>query len=142
MLGLHMMGVVPIKLLYYEKRLQATGVRPGFVGAFLMGLAFAFGWTPCIGPILSTILILAAKEGSAYKGMFLLALYSLGLGIPFILTGFGTAAFMRFFKTYRPYIGVGEKVAGAVLVIVGLLILRNQLTLLNSFVPKAFSRLG
>ncbi|MBI4423100.1 MAG: cytochrome c biogenesis protein CcdA [Elusimicrobia bacterium] len=138
--GLHTMGVLPLRWLYYEKRFQAAGVAPGAVGAYVMGLAFAFGWTPCIGPILAGILALAAREASVYRGMALLLVYSLGLGIPFILTGFGTAAFLRFFARYKAYIVWGERAAGALLVVVGALMLSNRLTALVSLMPKALFR--
>ena len=138
--GLHSMGALPLRWLYREKRFQASGVAPGIVGAFVMGLAFAFGWTPCIGPILAGILALAAREGSVARGMGLLFVYSMGLGIPFILTGFGTAAFLRFFGRYKAYIRWGELAAGALLVAVGVLILSNRLTMLVQLMPRALFR--
>ncbi|MBI4348256.1 MAG: sulfite exporter TauE/SafE family protein [Elusimicrobia bacterium] len=138
--GLHTMGVFTIKWLYFEKRFQTGGVAPGAAGAFVMGLAFAFGWTPCIGPILAGILALAAREASVSRGMALLFVYSLGLGVPFILTGFGTAAFMRFFARYRKYIRWGEIAAGALLVVIGALILSNRLTMLVNLMPKSLRR--
>ena len=134
--GLHMMGVFQIKWLFYEKRIPFGKFAPGPGGAFLMGMAFAFGWTPCIGPILAGILTLAAKQSTVYQGMFLLFVYSLGLGIPFILTGFGTAAFMRFFARYKRYIRWGEVASGALLVLVGALIFSNRLTALIGYFPK------
>ncbi len=138
--GLHTMGLITLKWLYMEKRFQTAGVAPGLAGAFVMGLAFAFGWTPCIGPILAGILALAAREESVARGMALLFVYSLGLGVPFILTGFGTAAFLRFFSRYRAYIRWGEIAAGALLVLVGCLILANRLTLLVSLMPSWLRR--
>ena len=138
--GLHTMGVTPIRWLYMEKRFQTTGVAPGAAGAFVMGLAFAFGWTPCIGPILAGILALAAREGSVGRGMALLFVYSMGLGVPFIATGFGTAAFLRFFGRYKAYIRWGEIAAGALLVLVGVLMLSNRLTMLVQFMPHALLR--
>lgn len=134
--GLHMTGLSQIKWLLYEKRFQFGRFSPGPGGAILMGMAFAFGWTPCIGPILAGILALAAKQETVWRGMFLLFTYSVGLGIPFILTGFGTAAFMRFFSRYKRYIRWGEVFAGALLVLVGVLIFSNRLTKLISFFPS------
>ncbi|OGR83530.1 MAG: hypothetical protein A2636_02505 [Elusimicrobia bacterium RIFCSPHIGHO2_01_FULL_64_10] len=134
--GLHLTGLLPIKWLYYEKRLDAGRIPPGWGGSFLMGMAFAFGWTPCIGPILAGILALAAGQETVAQGMFLLLIYSLGLGIPFILTGFGTAAFMEFFQRYKRYIRWGEILAGCLLILVGGLIFSNRLTLLIGYAPK------
>ena len=134
--GLHMTGLFQIKWLLYEKRIAFAGFKPGPAGALLMGVAFAFGWTPWIGPILAGILALAAKQDTVGRGMLLLLAYSMGLGIPFILTGFGTAAFMRFFARYKRYIRWGEVFAGALLVLVGVLIFSNRLTTLIGFFPK------
>ncbi len=136
--GLHVTGWVPIKLLYYERRFQANNAAPGAVGAFVMGLAFAFGWTPCIGPILAAILSLAATQDTVAKGVFLLAVYSLGLGIPFILTGFGVPVFLRIFARYKPFIRYGEMGAGLLLIAVGLLVFFNKLTLLIQLLPRSF----
>ena len=105
-----------------------------------MGIAFAFGWTPCVGPVLAGILALAAIEDSVYKGMSLLFVYSLGLGIPFILVGFSTNAFFKFFSRYKRFIRLGEIIAGAVLVAVGLLIFFNRLIFLASLLPSALTR--
>jgi cytochrome c-type biogenesis protein len=138
--GLHMVGLLKIKWLYYEKRIQAGRFSPGLWGSFLMGLAFAFGWTPCIGPVLAGILALAAMQETAAQGMLLLFVYSLGLGIPFILTGFGTAAFMRFFSRYKRYIRWGEIFAGVLLVGIGGLVFTNRLTMLIGYFPKWFFR--
>lgn len=102
-----------------------------------MGLAFAFGWTPCIGPILSGILVLAAAQKTLYQGAFLLFVYSLGLGIPFILTGFGINAFLRFFARYKRFLRWGELAAGALLIVVGGLVFTNRLTFLIRFLPKS-----
>jgi len=135
--GLHTAGVLPIPWLYYEKRIQAGVFSPGFAGAFLMGFAFAFGWTPCIGPILSGILLLAATQKTLYQGTLLLFVYSLGLGIPFILTGFGINAFLRFFVRYKRFIRAGEVFAGALLVLVGGLVFTNRLTMLIGILPKS-----
>jgi cytochrome c-type biogenesis protein len=135
--GLHTAGVITLKVLYYEKRFSATGVAPGFLGSFVMGLAFACGWTPCIGPILAGILALAAVEQTVARGMLLLAVYSLGLGVPFLLTGFGINAFLSFFARYKRYILWGERAAGALLVGVGVLIFSNRLTALTTLLPRS-----
>jgi len=136
--GLHMSGIMPIRFLYYEKRAQAR-VAPSFAGAFVMGLAFAFGWTPCIGPILGAILALAATQKTLGEGMALLAVYSLGLGLPFILAGFGVNAFLKFFKSYKRFLPWVERVAGIFLILMGILIFSNRLPLLLQFLPQFFS---
>ncbi|MBI5624360.1 MAG: cytochrome c biogenesis protein CcdA [Elusimicrobia bacterium] len=134
--GLHMMGLFQIRWLLYEKRLAFGRFAPGPAGAILMGMAFAFGWTPCIGPILTGILALAAKQETVGQGMGLLFTYSMGLGIPFILTGFATAGFMRFFARCKRYVRWGEVFAGALLVLIGTLIFSSRLTALIGYFPK------
>ena len=138
--GLHMTGLLQIKWLYYQKRADTAAFKAGYVGSFFMGLAFAFGWTPCIGPILSGILALAATRETVAQGMSLLFVYSLGLGIPFVLTGFAVTRFMRFFLRYKKHIRTGEIVAGALLVTSGLLIFLDKLSWLNRFTPKLLER--
>lgn len=138
--GLHTSGIMPIKWLYYTKRVEHSGLPPTRVGAFLMGLAFACGWTPCIGPILASILALAAVEETVARGMALLAIYSLGLGVPFILTGFAVNGFLGFFARYKKYIGWGERAAGFLLIAVGVLVFFNRLSLLVSMLPRSLSR--
>ena len=123
--GLHFLGVVRIPLLYQEARYQADNRGASFLGAYLMGLAFAFGWTPCVGPILATVLAVAANEGSLGTGVKLLAVYSLGLGIPFVLAAVAMRPFMGFMKRFRRHLGVVEKVMGAVLVLAGALFIAS-----------------
>jgi len=137
-LGLHLTGVLRISWLNYERRLKIERSSPGFFSALLIGFAFAFGWTPCIGPILAGILALAAAQETLVRGMFLLAVYSLGLGIPFIITGFAVGMFMRFFQRYKRFIRWGEIIAGLFLVCVGCLIFFNSLGILSGFVPPVF----
>jgi len=138
--GLHIAGIQPINWLYYEKRLSASAAPPGPAGAFLMGLAFACGWTPCIGPILASILALAATQQTVRQGVVLLAVYSLGLGLPFILTGFAVSAFLKFFARYKRYIRLGEVCAGVLLVLVGALVFSNRLSWLIGWLPRDFFR--
>ena len=139
--GLHMTGIIHIPILYYHKRADAGAFKSGYLGSFLMGLAFACGWTPCIGPILSGILALAATRESVGQGMRLLFVYSMGLGIPFIITGFAVGTFMRFFARYKKYIRAGEVFAGLLLVAVGVLIFTDRLTALIRLMPPGLSRL-
>jgi cytochrome c-type biogenesis protein len=138
--GLHTMGLLPIRWLYYEKRVPLRGITPGHLGAFLMGLAFACGWTPCIGPILASILALAATQETVTHGVFLLGIYSLGLGLPFVLTALGVNAFLRLFARYKPYLRWGEILCGIMLVLVGLLVATNRLAWLITLIPPFFFR--
>lgn len=138
--GLHMTGLMPIKWLYYQKRADTAAFKAGYVGSFFMGLAFAFGWTPCIGPTLGTFLALAATRETVGQGMSLLLVYSLGLGIPFVLTGFAVSRFMRFFARYKRHIRTGEIVAGVLLLAVGVLIFLGKLSWLNRFAPAFLER--
>ena len=134
--GIHMTGLITIPILYKHVRADAAGFKPGYGGSFLMGLAFACGWTPCIGPILSGILALAATRETVGAGMRLLFVYSLGLGVPFILTGFAVGGFLRFFGRFKRHIRTGEILAGALLIVVGALIFADRLTWLIRFMPQ------
>ncbi len=124
-LGVHMTGLVRIPFLSYEKRFRAAG-GAGLATSFVMGLAFAFGWTPCIGPILALILAQAASADTIGRGVLLLAVYSAGLGVPFLLAGLSLNAFYSFFNRIQRHFHVVEVVAGGVLICVGLLLAFNQ----------------
>lgn len=119
--GLHFLGILRIPLLYTEARFEAGGSGASLLGAYVMGLAFAFGWTPCIGPILATVLTLAANEASFWSGVKLLFVYSLGLGIPFILAAVAIRPFLGFMQRFKRHFGTLEKVMGVLLVLTGLL---------------------
>ena len=131
-LSLHIIGLINLKFLNYEKRIQAN-VKKNFYSPILIGMAFAFGWTPCIGPILGSILVLAATEESVNKGIFLLILYSLGLALPFILSGYLIQKFLIFSKNFRKNINIVSKIGGIILLITGILILTNQLQALGYY---------
>jgi cytochrome c-type biogenesis protein len=129
--GLHTMGLLKIPWLYQEKRVQ-TETRPaGPVGAFLVGLAFAFGWTPCIGPILAAILAIAGTQDTVGQGVVLLGVYSLGLGIPFLATSLAVNQFFNAFKKIRRHYKAIEMTAGALMIVVGVLIFTDRLTLIG-----------
>jgi cytochrome c-type biogenesis protein len=131
--GLHMMGVLRIGWLYSEKRMQTSGKPAGFFGAMLVGIAFAFGWTPCIGPILAAILAVAATQESVGEGVKLLAVYSAGLGVPFIATALAINKFFAASARIRKHYHAIEVVSGVLLVAVGVLIFTNRFTIIAQF---------
>lgn len=131
--GLHLTGLVKIPLLYREARMETGAPRRGLVGSFLLGFAFAFGWTPCIGPILTGILALAATRDTLFQGMFLLGIYSAGLAIPFLLTSLGLSRFMKFYGRFRKHLQVVEVGSGILLIALGVLIALNRFTVLSGY---------
>lgn len=140
--GLHFLGVLPISLFYKHKRYHHEMEGVGLAGAYVIGLAFAFGWTPCIGPILATVLALAANEASLAAGVSLLFVYSLGLGIPFVLAAVAIGPFLSFFKRFRRYLGVIEKLMGLVLIITGILFLTGSMNWLGQWMIETFPNLA
>jgi cytochrome c-type biogenesis protein len=137
-LGLHTAGILPIKWLLYEKRATVSSKPMGFLGAYLVGLAFAFGWTPCIGPILGSILFYAAQQDTVAHGIALLAAYSIGLGVPFVAAGLAVNRFFAASSRIKRHMKVVEYVAGALLVGVGLLLVTDRLTVLAAFFSRMF----
>jgi cytochrome c-type biogenesis protein len=131
--GLHLTGILKIKALYMDKRMHQVKGSSSPWGAFVIGFAFAFGWTPCIGPILATILALAATEETAYRGMALLAVYSLGLAVPFLLTSLGVDRFLAFYGRFRSQMHKIEIASGVLLVLIGVLLMTNKFTVLNNY---------
>lgn len=134
-LGIHLTGLVQIPFLNYEKKAYLQG-SAGLPMAFLVGMAFAFGWTPCIGPILVGILGLAATQDTVLQGMGLLGVYSLGLGIPFILSALFIQGFFAFFARARRYLRWVEIGAGVLLVLIGLAIFLGQLQVILAYLPS------
>lgn len=131
--GLHMMGVFRIRLLESDARIHTNRKPAGPMGAFLVGTAFAFAWTPCIGPILGGILTLAASRDSVTEGMQMLAAYSLGLGVPFLLTSVAINQFFAAAARIRKYYRLIELISGGLLIVVGLLIFFDQFTLIAKY---------
>jgi cytochrome c-type biogenesis protein len=140
-MGLHFLGLTRIDLLMREKRLGMP--KPvGLWGAYVMGLAFAFGWTPCIGPILAAILAVAASEKSVLQGAGLLAIYSLGLGIPFVIAAFAVEPFAAFLARFKRHLGVVEKAMGGLLVLTGIAFLTGFVSNASAWLLDVFPALG
>jgi cytochrome c-type biogenesis protein len=140
-MGLHFLGVFHFNLLYREKRLDVQ--KPlGLWGAYVMGLAFAFGWTPCIGPILAAILAIAASEATAARGAGLLAIYSLGLGIPFLLAALALGPFLGFLKRFKAHFGAVERVVGVLLIATGIAFLTGTMQNLSFWLIQTFPGLA
>jgi cytochrome c-type biogenesis protein len=140
-MGLHFLGLTQIALLHRQKRLDVA--KPvGLWGAYVMGLAFAFGWTPCIGPILAAILAVAASEQTVTKGAGLLAVYSLGLGIPFIVAAFAIEPFAAFLARFRKHLRRVEQAMGALLVLTGVAFLTGSINQMSVWLLEMFPVLG
>lgn len=131
--GLHLTGILKIKALYADKRMHDVKGSSSAIGSFAVGFAFAFGWTPCIGPILATILVLASAQGTVLKGVLLLAVYSLGLAVPFLLTSLGVDRFLSFYGRFRKHLHTVEVLSGILLIAIGILIFLNNLKLLSGY---------
>jgi cytochrome c-type biogenesis protein len=127
MFGLHLVGILKINFLYADKRFHNVHKPRGLIGALILGLFFAFGWSPCIGPILGTILTLASEKQTVWQGVLLLASYSLGLGIPFLLTSFGVNRFLSFRSKFSRYFQAVEVTSGVFVMAAGVLIMTNNL---------------
>jgi cytochrome c-type biogenesis protein len=140
--GLHFLGLIHLPILNREARFHADAQPTSLIGAYVIGLAFAFGWTPCIGPVLGAILAVAAGEDSIRQGISLLFVYSLGLGIPFILAAVAIRPFMRTMQRYRQHLGVVEKVLGGFLVLTGILFLTDSMTLIAGWILQTFPGLA
>ena len=126
--GVHLLGIIKINFLYRDKRFHNVEKPRGLLGALVLGLAFAFGWTPCIGPILAAILTIASTREAIGEGVALLAVYSMGLGIPFLLTSLGLNQFLKFYGRFKRHFRAVEVASGALVIAVGVLILTNNLS--------------
>jgi cytochrome c-type biogenesis protein len=131
--GLYIAGVLRVGIFGRTKQVQIRSKPAGFIGSFAVGLTFAIGWTPCVGPILGSILTLASNDKTVQQGIALLLAYSAGLGVPFLASSLALGGFLKFFKQYRPFIPTVERVAGVLLVAVGILVLTNYYIVLNSW---------
>ncbi|MEM7192472.1 MAG: cytochrome c biogenesis protein CcdA [Pseudomonadota bacterium] len=140
--GLHFLGIIHIPILHREARYHADTRPAGLLGAYVIGLAFAFGWTPCIGPVLGAILAVAASEGTVSKGVSLLFVYSLGLGVPFILAAVAVKPFMKALQGFRKHMRTVEKVMGGFLVFTGILFLTDSMSLIAIWILETFPALS
>jgi cytochrome c-type biogenesis protein len=141
-MGLHFLGLFKIAFLSREARYHQEGPSVGLLGAYLIGLAFAFGWTPCIGPVLAAILSVAGQTESVTSGMALLAFYSLGLGIPFMLAAFSVDSFLSFFKKFRRHMALVERLMGVALVITGIAFLTGGMQTMSYWLLEVFPALS
>jgi len=131
--GLYIAGVLRVGMFGRTAQLQIREKPAGYLGSLAVGITFAIGWTPCVGPILGAILSLAGTAETVQRGIGLLVAYSAGLGVPFLLSAIALGSFLRFFKRYRPFIPVMERAAGVLLVVVGVLVFTNYYVVLNSW---------
>src|SRR5579872_4329040 len=131
--GLHLTGIFKIKALYTDARLHNVKGSSTLLGAFVIGFAFAFGWTPCLGPILSGILALAAEQDTVVKGIILLSVYSLGLAVPFLATSLLMERFLKFYSRFRRHMHALEIASGGLLIALGVLLVIGRFTLISSW---------
>ncbi|TLY27535.1 MAG: cytochrome c biogenesis protein CcdA [Nitrospirae bacterium] len=134
--GLYLLGVLNLRFLQVERRLHFSSRPAGYLGSFLIGVAFAAGWTPCVGPVLGTILLYASTTDALLDGVTLLTFYSLGLGLPLFAAALGVDRFLDYFKQVRSYLWGVSAISGVFLVVVGVMIYANSLTLITSFLEQ------
>jgi len=137
-MGLHFLGVFRIALFYRDTRFQVNRRPAGLVGAYVMGLAFAFGWTPCVGPVLAAILFVAGGEESATRGASLLAIYSLGIGLPFLLAAVFATRFLNWAAGFRQHMHKVEMAMGGILVLTGILFMTGQMAEIANWLLETF----
>ena len=136
--SLQMLGIFNFNFLNQEKRIETKSYKDNYAFPLLVGAAFAFGWTPCIGPVLGSILALSATEASISKGILLLSFYSLGLAIPFILSGYYMSKFLNTRKGFNKYYGRVTKIGGTILLVTGILIATNQIQIISYYILTMF----
>ncbi|HUS96681.1 MAG TPA: cytochrome c biogenesis protein CcdA [Hyphomicrobiaceae bacterium] len=142
LMGLHFLGVFRMSWLYADARVEVQRKPPGVIGGYVVGLAFAFGWTPCVGPVLAAILFMAGAKETAWQGAGLLFAYSLGIGLPFLLAALFAGPFIKLMKRMRAHLGLVEKVMGALLVVTGVLFMTGQMSNMAYWMLKIFPALG
>lgn len=137
-MGLHFVGLFRIGLLYREARIDVQNDKVGYAGAYVMGLAFAFGWTPCVGPVLAAILFVAGAEGTALRGAMLLAVYSLGIGIPFMLAAVFAGRFLGFASRFKRHMRKIEITMGLLLIVTGILFITGSMSYIAQWLLDTF----
>ncbi len=140
--GLHFLGIFRIPFLYREARIESNSKGGTYFSAYILGLAFAFGWTPCIGPILGTILLLVAEEGSILKGMAMMGAYAIGLGLPFLLAAVFINRAIGVMNNLKRHMGKIEKFSGALLVLIGVMMITGSFTRMSFWLLEQFPALG
>ncbi|WP_282608555.1 cytochrome c biogenesis CcdA family protein [Pelagibius sp. Alg239-R121] len=141
-MGLHFLGLFRIAFLYREARLHLERKPVGLIGAFVIGLTFAFGWTPCVGPVLAAILFIAGSEDTVVQGASLLSVYSLGIGVPFLLAALFASQFVQLMSRFRRHLGLVEKISGLLLVLTGVLIMTGSMNWIAYWLLETFPGLG
>ena len=141
-MGLHFLGAFRIAFLYREARFHPERKPVGLLGAFVIGLTFAFGWTPCVGPVLAAILFIAGSEDTVAQGATLLSVYSLGIGVPFLLAALFASQFVRMMARFRRHLGLIEKISGGLLVLTGVLIMTGSMNRIAYWLLEVFPALG
>jgi len=131
--GLHLTGIFQIKALLADTRLHTLKGGSSAWGAFVIGFAFAFGWTPCVGPILAVVLGFAATQDTVWKGIFLLAIYSAGLAVPFLATSFGIERFLKFYNRFKFHMHAVEVASGCLLIVLGILLVLGRFTIIAGY---------
>ena len=131
--GLHLTGLFQIKALLADTRLHTLKGGASPWGAFVIGFAFAFGWTPCVGPILAVVLGFAAAQDTVWKGIFLLAIYSAGLAVPFLITSLGIERFLKFYNRFKFHMHAVEVASGALLIVLGILLVMGRFALISGY---------
>lgn len=142
MLGLHFIGLFRISFLYREARIDAGARRWGYLGAYVIGLAFAFGWTPCVGPVLATILFTAAGQETAAEGATLLLFYAAGMTLPFIVAALFVGPFLNWAKGFRKHLGLVEKIMGAFLILFAILLATNSMNIISQWMLDVAPDIG
>jgi len=141
-LGLHFLGIFRINALFREVRFHVASQPASLAGAYVIGLAFAFGWTPCVGPVLATILFMAGSEASVGHGATLLAAYALGIGLPFVVAALAVGPFLGFMQRFRRHLGLVEKAMGGMLVLTGVLFVTGGFNEIGYWLLEMFPSLG
>jgi cytochrome c-type biogenesis protein len=142
LMGLHFLGVIRLPVLHRTARIGVAHSPASLIGAYVIGLAFGFGWSPCVGPVLAAILLMAGAKDSAAEGAWLLFVYSLGIGVPFLVAAGFAGAFMRWSARFRSRLAQVEKAMGALLVLAGVLVFTGQMSAIANWLIETFPALG